>query len=109
CVMHQYPADPGQISNARHDVKRENESRAGNGGALGEQVPGGVDEGGEDDECKREQRHETSGPSGTFVPSGKRTRSRHRLLWAFVPRVQPRTTAVSATLGPATACGRPEP
>src|SRR5437879_6844762 len=32
-----------------------------------------------------------------------RTRSRHLLLWAFVPRVQPRATAVFATLGPAMA------
>src|SRR5258705_8115895 len=32
-----------------------------------------------------------------------RTRSRHLLLWAFVPRVQPRASAVSATLGPAMA------
>src|SRR6185369_2468559 len=32
-----------------------------------------------------------------------RSRSRHLLLWAFVPRVQPRATAVSATLGPAMA------
>src|SRR5690242_14041701 len=30
-------------------------------------------------------------------------RSRHLLLWVFVPRVQPRAIAVSATLGPATA------
>jgi hypothetical protein len=50
------------------------------GGALGEQVPGSVDEGGKNNEGKREQRHETSVPSGAkkistspplgFCPSG---------------------------------------
>src|ERR1700712_439893 len=43
-----------------------------------------MDEGGEDDEKERQQRHETSGPFGHAQ------RSRRLLLWAFIPRVQPR-------------------
>src|SRR6185436_19486884 len=38
------------------------------GGALGEQVPGSVDEGGKDDEGKRERKHETSVPLSRWNP-----------------------------------------
>src|SRR3954469_13993561 len=79
-AVNQQPDHPWQIDEASKQVVGEDEGWAGIGGALGKQIPGGVDEGGEDDERKREQRHETSVPSGAkkistspplgFCPSG---------------------------------------
>ena len=63
-IVDQHPDHPRQIDEAGEQIGGEHEGRAGSGGALGKQIPGGVDEGGEDDEGKRDERHETSVPSG---------------------------------------------
>ena len=79
-AVNQEPDHPWQIDDAGEHIIGEDEGRAGVSGALGEQIPCGVDEGGEDNEGEREQRHETSVPSGAnkistspplgFCPSG---------------------------------------
>src|SRR5207302_2379152 len=79
-TVNQKPDHPRQIDEAGEQIVGEHEGWAGISRTLGQQIPGGVDEGGEDDEGKREQRHETSVPSGAnkistspplgFCPSG---------------------------------------
>ena len=49
-TVDQQPDHPRQIDEAGEQIVGEHEGRAGIGGALREQIPGGVDEGGEDDE-----------------------------------------------------------
>ena len=54
-TVDQQPDHPWQIDEAGEQIVGEDEGRAGVGGALGKQIPGGVDEGGEDNEGKRER------------------------------------------------------
>jgi hypothetical protein len=49
-TVDQQPDHPWQIDETGKQVVGEHEGRAGIGGALGEQIPGGVDERGEDNE-----------------------------------------------------------
>ena len=49
-AVNQQPDHPWQIDEAGEQIVGEDEGRAGVGGALGKQIPGGVDEGGEDNE-----------------------------------------------------------
>ena len=63
-TVDQQPDHPWQIDEAGKQIVREHEGRAGIGGALGEKIPGGVNEGGENNEGERDERHETSVPSG---------------------------------------------
>ena len=54
-TVNQKPDHPRQIDEAGEHIIGEDEGRAGISGALGKQIPGGVDEGGEDDEGERER------------------------------------------------------
>ena len=53
-AVNQKPDHPRQIDEAGEQIVGEDEGRAGVGGALRKQIPGGVDEGGEDNEGERD-------------------------------------------------------
>src|SRR4051794_36966 len=94
----QKPDHPWQIGNAGDHIIGKHKGGSGRRRALGEQGPGGGNEGGDNDENQGDKRHETPGAPGHETDLDVSSSGLFSLgcsRWIF--------PAVSATLGPATA------